>query len=378
MNKYSMIMFLAVFSSIYFGLHYYVYHRISSGLSLTSHQSLYFRIFIYLGALTFFASEILSRRITAGVWGEYASWVGLVWLGILSIAFTCLLLRDLSLIFFHSQNFKHLSVLISLSLICVISVYSLWNAGRQPAVKAIELKSSKLSSEYNGFTIVQLSDIHIDFQTPLWWLRNIVTAANDAKPDVILITGDLIDADLCKKEELCAILRGLKAPRGVFATTGNHEFYVGLEKFTALCAATGIKALRNENTAVGDVFTLAGIDDTQGERFYGTPVDIGKALSNPVNADRTKPIVLASHRPGVFDKAAAAGVDLTLSGHTHWGQIPPVDLFVKLFERYSMGYYRKGDAAIYTTSGTGTWGPPMRLFSRSEIVKIVLRTENRE
>lgn len=375
MNKPFLIpVFIAVASSIYIALHYYVYNRIASGLNLSHQQSFWFRMFIWIGAVSFILSEFLSRRHTEA-WTIPVTWLGFAWLGLLSIAFAVLILRDISLIFFQAPGYKYLSVVISLSLICVISLYSVWNAARPHFIRELEFETAKLPVRLDGFTIVQLSDIHIDMQTPVWWVNDMVKRANSLDPDLIVITGDIIDADLFMNMDYIKALHGLKAKHGVIATTGNHEFYVGIEKFMQVTAFTGMTALRGESVKVaGDILVVTGIDDTESGRFNGAERSLKKALYYP-NLDRTKPIILLSHRPDIFDEAVAEGIDLTLSGHTHWGQIPPVDIIVKLFQKYSVGFYRKGDSAIYTTSGTGTWGPPMRLFSRNEIVKIVLRTK---
>jgi len=374
MNKpYLFPIFITIASSIYVALHYYVYSRISTGLGLTPHQTFLFRMFIWIGAASFFLSEVLTRRYIAS-WTIPVTWLGFVWLGLISIAFTVLLFRDITLIFFQTPGYKHISVLISLPLICAISLYSLWNAGLPQALKVVEVKTDKLPAKFDGFTIVQLSDIHVDMQTPVWWLNGIVERANALKPDLIVITGDILDADLFKNMEYVNAFKALAAKHGVIATTGNHEFYVGIDKFTNLTSYCGMKTLRGESVTIAGNIVVVGIDDTEVKRFGETGRNLQKALSGPAY-DKQKLVILLSHRPDIFDEAAADGINLTLSGHTHWGQIPPADIFVKLFQKYSIGYNKKNGSAIYTTSGTGTWGPPMRLFSRNEIVKIVLKTK---
>ena len=139
--------------------------------------------------------------------------------------------------------------------------------------------------------------------------------------------------------------------------------------FIEIAKNSNITVLRNEKITIADAFELAGIDDKTGRRFSEVGSDLNSALKN---VDFTKPVILLSHQPDIFDEAAKLGVDLQLSGHTHAGQIPPMDLIVMLAFKYPYGLYRKNGSYLYTTSGTGIWGPPMRLFSRCEIVKIVL------
>jgi predicted MPP superfamily phosphohydrolase len=203
-----------------------------------------------------------------------------------------------------------------------------------------------------------------------------VDATNSLKPDLIVMTGDLIDASICNSKALCDSLSKLNAKHGVLAITGNHDFYSGIETFMSIAADTHMKVLRNENTTIAGAVQVAGIDDPEAKSFHEGERNISKALEYPRKIDHSKPLILLSHRPDVFKEAAAKDVDIMLSGHTHWGQVPPMDLLVWITMKYSWGFYRLGDSILYTTSGTGTWGPPMRLFSRPEIVKLVLRKTN--
>ena len=154
-----------------------------------------------------------------------------------------------------------------------------------------------------------------------------------------------------------------------YACTGNHEYYAGVDEFLKMAEESNIRVLLNEHVVIADTIVLAGVNDSSEKRMSGPGDDLEKALAG---ADLNKPVVLLSHQPDVFKQAHKAGVNLQLSGHTHAGQIPPMDLIVQLYFKYTYGLYREGTSYIYTTCGTGTWGPPMRLFSRSEIVKIVL------
>lgn len=365
MSKYGLIIFISIAAAIYAGLHYYVYQRLASGLALSGAPALLFRIFIYIGAASFFVSEVLSRRIT-GHWGEAAAWAGFAWLGLISITFTSLVLRDALLIFARSQEFRYWSAVCAAAVAGSAFMISVFNAARPELTRVLELSSNKLKAPV---TIVQLSDLHIDLQTPLWWVKDIVAKTNALDPDIVAVTGDILDADLRRKPEYIEALSGLRAKYGVFAVIGNHECFTGLAMAQEVASRAGMRMLRNQNVQAGPV-VIAGIDDPEAKRFGEGGPDIDKALAG---APAKGAVVLLSHRPEAFDKAAAKGVALTLAGHTHYGQIPPVDIFVKLFEKYSCGFYVKGGSAVYTTSGTGTWGPPMRLFSRSEIVRITLK-----
>ena len=155
----------------------------------------------------------------------------------------------------------------------------------------------------------------------------------------------------------------------VFAVPGNHEFYSGIENFLNFARMANIQVLRNENVTIADGIQIIGIDDKAGKMISGRDVDLRSAA---LDCNFNNPVILLSHRPTNFEESAGIGVDLQLSGHTHAGQIPPMDLIVRLVYKYPYGLYKYKSAFIYTTCGTGIWGPPMRLFSQSEIVKIDL------
>ncbi len=223
-----------------------------------------------------------------------------------------------------------------------------------------------------GFKIVQLSDIHLGITPRESWLEKVVEKVNSIEPDLIVITGDLIDSDINGIGKLPEILKRLKSRYGVFAVSGNHEFYAGVERFYELGEKTGFKILKNEKFVVDENLEIIGIEDDTNRRFERgdfNPDELFRKI------EKNRFTIFLSHKPKYFENAVDAGVDLQLSGHTHAGQIPPMDLIIFLTFKYPYGLYRFKDSYLYTTSGTGVWGPPMRLFSSSEIVKIVLDSQ---
>ena len=157
---------------------------------------------------------------------------------------------------------------------------------------------------------------------------------NRQNPDLIVLTGDLIDSDICNGLNFCAILKGLKAKYGVFAVTGNHDFYASIDTFMKVANETGITVLRNRNARPADFIELIGVDDKTGSQFGESGCDLASALKTPNIIDKNKLVILLSHQPDIFDEAVKEGVNLQLSGHTHAGQIPPVDILVQLFFKY--------------------------------------------
>jgi uncharacterized protein len=369
MFRWYFVFFILIAALVYFGMHYYVYIQIVKGLSLVSPARVWLMVFFLVSAFSFFVGEILNRRQTVFA-VKLVAYYGSVWMGIIAIALSVFLIRNLFLVLFHGDAFRYYSVVAALAVFALASGYSLYNGLRAPVLREVDVKIGKLPKTMEGFTIVQLSDLHLDNLKSAAWFENIVDRANALNPDLIVITGDLVDVDLCKMDCYCDILAKLKAKYGVYAITGNHEFYVGIDKFIAILKKTNIPLLRQGKVTIAGALELAGIDDISGNNSAQADAWLKTALEN---CDFKKPVILLSHQPGIFDKAAASGVDLQLSGHTHAGQIPPMDLIVMFYFKYPWGLHRKNSSYLYTTVGTGTWGPPMRLFSRSELVKIVLK-----
>lgn len=271
------------------------------------------------------------------------------------------------------KKFRKIFVSAGLIISLTLSVFAFVQGRAVPTIKTIDLVFKDLPKELSGFTIAQLSDIHIERGiTTEQWLRKIVDKTNSLKSDIIVITGDLVSLIISEKEKYSMILSDLKAPSGVYGVTGNHDFGNNLNTFNKILADTRIRVLANENIELSNGIILAGIDDKLGfkSRVRNRGPDLKKAL---IGISRDQFVILLSHRPGIFDKAADQGVDLQLSGHTHAGQIPPISIITKLFYKYSKGLYKYKNSYLYTSSGTGTWPfIPMRLFSKNEITQIVL------
>jgi hypothetical protein len=363
MSKMYFIVFIVIVLSVYAGMHGFLYWRLASGLSLSGGQRLALKLLLIAGALTFVVAEFLSR-LTPMYPFLYA---GSVWLGMLAIALAVFLLELLLSSVFPQQ--RRLFVLAALAAVFVIATYSVLNAALGPAWREVKIPVRNLAREMEGFTIVQLSDLHLGNLTTRKKLRWIVKSVNAMKPDLICVTGDTLDGEICRDEGFCEILDQLQARHGVVAVTGNHEFYAGVEKFMELARRSHWRVLRNQSWVIDGRIALAGLEEDSAKRFKLPGPDLDAALRGlPPGIPR----VLLYHRPARFKEAAAKGIDLQLSGHTHAGQIPPMDLLVWLIYKYPAGLYRLGQSHIYTSPGTGTWGPPMRFLSHSEMTRLVL------
>ncbi|MGA1795972.1 MAG: metallophosphoesterase [bacterium] len=371
MGRLNFIIFLLIVLSIYFLIHLFVFLRLYRGLALVPAYRTALLIIFILGGAAFFVDRLITRRMLPDPFAFAVFQSGAVWLGVISIAFTLFLLQFI-LLFFLPRHSRVITVA-ALLLVFLVSSFSLYRGTRLPRTRDVEIPLQGLSPALSGFSIVQLSDLHLHRWTPGRWLDGVVERVNALGPDLIVITGDLIEDDINECGRFIDILRRLRAREGVVAITGNHEFYTGIENFHELCRRANITVLRNEMITIEQGIDIVGLDDPAGEMFPESRPDLESILGK---SERTRPVVLLFHRPLHFEEAARMGVDLQLSGHTHAGQIPPMDCIVFLTYRYPFGLYRHHSAYLYTTCGTGIWGPPMRLFSRSEIVRIVLTSHS--
>jgi predicted MPP superfamily phosphohydrolase len=248
---------------------------------------------------------------------------------------------------------------------------------RSVAVQRVVVSLPKLPPALSGYTIVQLTDVHVGPTIGRAFVEEIVRKANAASPDLIVITGDLVDGSVAQLGALTEPLRGLRAPDGVFFVTGNHEYYSGADEWVAELERLGIRVLRNARVGLRDAdgggLDLAGVDDwTAASILPHHGHDLPKALAG---RDEARALVLLAHQPKSVVEAAERGVDLVLSGHTHGGQLFPFNYLVKLQQPFVAGLHRHEGTHIYVSRGTGYWGPPMRLGAPAEITRIELESE---
>ena len=245
----------------------------------------------------------------------------------------------------------------------------------KPVVKTLPVALSRFPKALDGFTIVQISDLHIGINYGKQWLSEVVRQVNGLSPDLVAITGDLIDGYVHLLEDEIAPLADLRAEHGVYFVTGNHEYYFAVDEWLAAIEKQGVRVLRNQAVDIGvgaDSFCVAGIDDfNAGTMAKGHGPDSTRALRG---VDPAREVVLLAHQPRAAIEAAQKNVGLVLSGHTHGGQIWPFTYLVSLQQPYNKGLYAVGAGTqIYVNQGTGLWGPPMRLGTECEITRIQLR-----
>lgn len=244
-----------------------------------------------------------------------------------------------------------------------------------PALAEVEVWLARWPQALDGFTIAQISDVHIGPIRGRGFAQELTERVNALEADVAVVTGDLVDGSVAKVGPEAEPFSAMHARFGKYFITGNHDHYSGADKWCDRMVELGFRALRNERVTIerdGASFELAGVDDHRSGMEMGTGgEDLDAALADLPEA---RAVVLLAHDPSTFKEASEMGIDLQISGHTHGGQIWPFAYFVRLAVPFVAGLYRRGDAQVYVSRGTGFWGPPMRLFAPAEITRIRLRS----
>jgi predicted MPP superfamily phosphohydrolase len=251
--------------------------------------------------------------------------------------------------------------------------YGTWRAFHPPAVNRIAIRLPGLPKALDGFTVVQLSDIHVGPVIQRRFMDAVVEQCNTLKPDLMCITGDLVDGSVSELGHAVSALANLRSRHGTYFVTGNHEYYSDDEAWTDALERLGIPVLRNRYVRIGEPgasFDLVGVDDWGAARSgYEQRYDLEKAVAG---RDPERPAVLLAHQPANWREASKAGIGLQLSGHTHGGQFFPFNLAISAIWEHSAGHYEENGRHLYVSRGTGFWGPPVRVAAPPEIVHVTL------
>lgn len=299
-------------------------------------------------------------------------YIGAIWIGTLFLLLAALLAVEVvtlcgTLWPQHAPAIRGVAGIVAGAL----AVIAVVQGHREPAMREHDVTLAGLPAELDGMTVAVISDAHLGTLTGERWIARLVERLNAHRPDLILVVGDLVDSNVDHVGELAAALRTLQAPRGVWAVTGNHEYYAGIDRSVQFIESCGFKVLRNRWEEIAPGLVLAGVDDLPTRTQFGEPgTPVSSVLANMPHSAR----LYMSHSPVEAETAAAAGVDLMVSGHTHNGQIWPFTHIVAMVYPRICGRYEVNGMTLIVGRGTGTWGPPMRLWLPSEWHKITLRS----
>ena len=332
---------------------------------------------------------LVARRVVRPPLADTLAWMGLLCMGLFSSLFVLTVLRDVVLLAFalaHTLGatwtqqvlpaLRVDSAVAVLLLGLLATVLGFWNARRTAQVVRVDVPITNLPAALHGFTVAQITDIHVDPTIKTRYLQAIVRRVNTLDADMVAITGDLVDGSVADLGAHVAPLSTLSSRHGSYFVTGNHEYYSGAHAWITELRRLGVQVLMNEHVVLqqgGASLVLAGVADFHADRFdknhrsdphaalAGAPLDAGVR-------------VLLAHQPRSAFEAAKAGFDVQLSGHTHGGQFWPWNLFVPMQQPFTAGLRRLQDLWVYTSRGTGYWGPPKRFGAPSEITLLRLIT----
>lgn len=327
------------------------------------------------------ASLVGAGRTTARI----VTWLGWAGMGLFSTLFVLTVIRESVLLLalaldglhpglLNRDSLTHDSALAVALLGFLITLLGFSNARRTAAVNRVTVPISNLPAALEGFQLVQISDIHIGPTIRGDYLRRIVLAVNRLRPDMVAITGDLVDGSVRELGPHVAPLADLVSRHGSYFVTGNHEYYSGAHSWIAELRRLGITVLLNDHVVLrhgGAMAVVAGVTDYNAAHFDPTHRSSPSAAIAGAPPEAGVRILLA-HQPRSAPAAADAGFDLQLSGHTHGGQFMPWNFFVKMQQPFVAGLHRLRQLWVYTSRGTGYWGPPKRFGAPSEITLVTL------
>jgi len=366
-----------------YGLHYYIARRLIFDPALPGPWRAWGIAALVVLGLSLVIQPLAERLVQRRV-ARFVAWPASLWMGFAFYLLVLLAGTDLLWWILGSAASAASSVAsaaappaapraIAVTAIAV-AAFSTRTGLRPPELLRIEIPLARWPARLDGLKIVQLSDIHIGPILERSFARDLVERVNALEPDLIVITGDLVDGSARQLRDEVAPFGDLNGRLGVYFVTGNHDHYSGVHSWCDVVASLGIRTLRNERVEIRDrecVFDLVGVDDHRGSHFGD---DGGEDLVAAFDGrDPERPALLLAHDPSTFKRASELPVDLQISGHTHGGQMWPFGYLVRLAIPFVAGRYRRGDSELYVSSGTGFWGPPMRLLAPAELTEITLR-----
>lgn len=384
MRTIQFIIFFSIVLTVYGLVNFYIFYRGLQAIAPGSSWRLWYIIIFWLLASTFIIARILERAYPC-TFTEVITWIGSFWLAAMLFLFLFVFVVDIlrfvnafiwpffpGFITRDLQATRTVLFFLAVAFTVIQSVAGYINA-RIPRIVRHDFTISKEIRGQETITIAMASDIHLGTIIGKNKAEKLVEMLNGLKADIILLAGDIVDEDLAPviRNDVGASLIKLKAKYGVYGITGNHEYIGGADKAVEYLKSHGISMLRDTCVRINDSFYLAGRDDRDKERFTGVK---RKELAEILQGiDATMPLIVMDHQPFNLDKVAALPVDLQISGHTHHGQIWPFNYITKAIYQVSHGFYKSGNTNFYVSCGYGTWGPPIRLGNRPEVVFITLR-----
>ncbi len=374
-------MFFVIFSiviALYILANVYIFKKGAFAIAAFPVLKNYFSIIFWFLALSYPVGRILERVYLSHL-SDFLIFVGSLWLAAMLYLFLICLLIDVFRLInkflpFFPQLFATTGFKAGLFWVIIAGITLLITGGyinsMTPVVKNVDINIPKNAGQRKSLNAVLISDVHLGTIIGNKHLENIVSKINDAEPEIVFMAGDIVDEDLepVLRQNIGNTLKKLQAPLGVYAVTGNHEYIGGAEAAVSYLEEHGITFIRDTVIKIDESFYILGREDLTKPRFSD---ERRRSLDDLIAmTDPEYPLLLLDHQPFYLEKAAKAGIDLQLSGHTHHGQLWPINYITSAIYDISRGYDHISGMHAYVTSGVGTWGPPVRIGSRSEIINL--------
>ena len=380
------LIFFGIVFSIYGLINFYILRR---GLSVIPES--YKTLFIVTGifvVISFIAGRFLER-VWISFFSDFMIWVGSFWIAFMFYFFLSLIIIDLfrfanflfpffpSFITSNIEKSKRVTALVVLVFV-IITIAGGYINTRTINTRTYKFKIAKHAGELSSLNIVMASDLHLGTILGKSFLNNLVDRINALKPDIILLAGDIVDEDISPviNNNVGEELVRLKSKYGVYAITGNHEYIGGVEAAVQYLSAHGIKVLRDSCEKIDNSFYVVGREDRSIRQFSDKQRKNLKELIAGV--DKSFPIIMMDHQPFGLSEAFENGIDFQLSGHTHNGQLWPINYIIEKIYDLGWGYMVNGETHYYVSCGVGGWGPPIRTGSRPEIVNFKITFETKK
>ncbi|MBK7133384.1 MAG: metallophosphoesterase [Bacteroidales bacterium] len=377
MRKIQMLIFFSIVLVLYSLVNIYIFYKGYGAISaLHDNRLLYSIVFFFLAAV-FIAAKFLESRHSSVITDVF-NIIGGFWMAFMLYGFLFFLISDIVLLFLRVSHlisgdnillYKKWAFIATISLSAVLIIGGFINAVI-PVVKEYNITINKSAGDIKNLRIAAVSDIHLGSIIRKRSIKKLSTMLQEIKPDLVLLLGDIIDGEIgpVLRGDLLQYFTCPKCNDGLYAITGNHEFIGGGGKTIPYIESKGIKVLKDEMVILDGGIQLLGRIDRDSFRFYGKErMPLSQLMEQ---ADTSKPVILLDHQPFHLDESARAGVDLQLSGHTHNGQMWPLNYLTNKIYELSYGYLKKGNSHFIVSSGYGLWGPRVRSGSRSEVLLI--------
>lgn len=375
MKNYQLLIFFSIVLLIYSVGNIYLYYKGYNAIGALQRHRLLYALAFFLLAAVFIAAKVIESRHSS-VLTDALNIIGGFWLAFMLYGFIFFIASDIVYLLLkltgvinpsNAPDYRKWTFIGIVVLSAVLITTGFINA-ITPVVKEYNITIGKSAGDVKSLRIAAASDIHLGSVIRKRSMKKLSGIFSNLKPDLVLLLGDIVDGELgpVLRGDLLQYLVCPKCEHGLLAISGNHEFIGGAHRTLPYIESKGIRILKDEIVELNGGIQLIGRKDRDSERYYGKRRMSMADLM--LKADTTKPVIVLDHQPVNYDESVRHGVDLQLSGHTHNGQMWPLNHLTAMIFELSYGYLKKGNTQFIVSSGFGLWGPRVRLGSRSEVI----------